>query len=110
MPSAGAVVFTVVDQFKRTIRLTTRQQGHIRSRQEMREQEDRIRETIALPDVVKVSQHDPQVLCYYRWYEMTPVTSKYLLCIVKVLNHQEGFIITAFYTDKVKGGPVLWEK
>jgi len=109
MPFAGAVVFTVVDQFKRTIRLTARQQGHICSRQEMRKQEDRIRETIALPDVVKVSQHDAEVLCYYRWYDTTPVASKYLLCIVKVLHH-EGFIITAFYTDKVKGGPVLWEK
>lgn len=109
MPSGGAVVFTVVDQFKRTIRLTARQHEHICSRQEMQDQEDRIRESIALPDVVKVSQHDPQVLCYYRWYETTPVTRKYLLCIVKVLNH-EGFIITAFYTDKVKGGPVVWER
>ena len=72
-------------------------------------QEDRIRETIALPEIIKVSRHDPDVLCYYRWYEATPVTKKYLVCIVKVLNH-EGFVITAFYTDKVKGGKTAWQR
>jgi len=72
-------------------------------------QEDRIRETLAFPDLVKGSRHDAHVLCYYRWYEVTPVTQKYLLCIVRVLG-QEGFVITAFYTDKVKGGSIEWQR
>ena len=71
-------------------------------------QEGRIRETVAFPNLIKVSQHDPEVLCYYRWYETTPVTKKYLLCIVKALE-SEGFVITAFYTDKVKGGKRVWQ-
>ncbi len=72
-------------------------------------QEARIQETIALPDVIKVSQHDSRALCYYRWHETTPVTRKYLLCVVKVLDH-EGFVITAFYTDRLKGGKVEWQR
>ena len=102
------MIFTVIDQFRRTIRLTNERHAHIVERPEMVGAERRVRETVAFPDIVKVSQHDPQVLCYYRWYETTPVTQKYLLCIVKVLD-TEGFIITAFYTDKVKGGKLLWE-
>ncbi len=103
------MIFTVVDQFRRTIRLTNERHAHIVERAEMVDQENHLQETIALPDVIKVSRHDPHVLCYYRWYESTPVTSKYLLCVVKVLNH-EGFVITAFYTDRVKGGKVAWQR
>ena len=103
------VVFTVVDQFKRTIRLTKERHSHIVERAEMMGQEDRLQETVAFPEVVKTSQHDPQVLCYYRWYESTPVTKKYLLCVVKVFDG-EGFFITAFYTDRLKGGKVVWQR
>ena len=78
-------------------------------RQEMVGQEDRIRETLAFPDLVKLSRHDDRVLCYYRWYESTPVTKKYLICMVRILNH-EGFVITAFYTDRVKEGKVEWQR
>jgi len=38
---------------------------------------------------------------YYRYYKDRK-TAKYLLIIVKYLNGQ-GFIITSFYTDKIKG-------
>ena len=103
------MIFLVVDQRKRTIRLTKERHQHIVERLEMAGQEDRVRETIALPDIVKVSRNDSKVLCYYRWYETTPVTRKYLLCIVKVLDG-EGFVITAFYTDQVKGGKVEWQR
>ena len=104
-----SLIFLVVDQLKRTIRLTKERHQHIVERLEMTGQEDRIRETIALPDIVKVSRHDPHALCYYRWYEATPVTKKHLLCIVKVLNH-EGFVVTAFYTDRVKEGKTEWQR
>lgn len=103
------MIFLVVDQFKRAIRLTKERHQHIVERGEMTGQEDRIRETIALPEIVKVSRHDPHVLCYYRWYEVTPVTKKYLLCIVKVLNH-DGFVVTAFYTDRIKRGETEWRR
>jgi len=102
------LIFTVVDQFRRVIRLTKERHAHVVERPEMVGQEEHIRETIAFPNLVKVSQYDAQVLCYYRWYETTPVAKKYLLCIVKVLDG-EGFVITAFYTDKVKGGKLVWQ-
>lgn len=61
------------------------------------------------PDKVKKSKHDPKVLLYYKMYEQTPVTKKYLLVAVKVENG-EGFILTSFFTDKIKAGDTLWKK
>jgi len=39
----------------------------------------------------------------------TPVTEKYLLVAIKTLN-REGFIVTAFFTDRVKKGGFVWKK
>ncbi|MCL5877023.1 MAG: hypothetical protein M1540_04340 [Candidatus Bathyarchaeota archaeon] len=50
--------------------------------------------------------------CSYKLYSKTPVTRKFMLVVVKASN-EESFIVTAFYTDKVKKGDiirVLWEK
>jgi hypothetical protein len=46
---------------------------------------------------------------FYKWYLATPVTTKFLCVVVKVLP-DDHFIITSYYTDAVKGGEVLWEK
>ena len=102
-------MFKVIDQFKRTIVLSKERYEHIIEHPEMIGQEDRIKETIAFPDTIKESKYDTAVFCYYRLYEKTPVTRKYLLCIVKILNG-EGFIITAFYTDRIKEGKALWKR
>jgi len=37
------------------------------------------------------------------------ITKKYLLVAVKVDNG-EDFILTSFFTDKIKAGESLWEK
>lgn len=37
------------------------------------------------------------------------MTEKYLLVVIKTLN-REGFIVTAFFTDRVKKGGVMWKK
>jgi len=46
---------------------------------------------------------------FYKLYEKTPVTEKYLLVVIKTVN-REGFIVTAFFTDRVKKGGVVWKK
>jgi hypothetical protein len=32
-----------------------------------------------------------------------------MLVVTKILN-KEGFIITAFFTDKIKKGEIIWKK
>jgi len=48
----------------------------------------------------------------YRWkhiLEHPEMSKKYLLVAVEVLDG-EGFIVTAFFTDKVKKGGLIWKK
>jgi len=69
-------------------------------------QEPKIGETMAAPDVVIDSRHDPSVRLYHRLYEQTPVTRKYVLVAVKVLD-DDAFVVTAFFTDRQKQGSIL---
>jgi hypothetical protein len=102
-------MITFKDYSGRNIRLTANRLGHILTRLEMAGQEEKIKETLLTPDKIKKSKHDLDVLLYYKLYEKTPVTKKYLLVAVKVENG-EGFVLTSFFTDKIKAGESLWEK
>lgn len=75
----------------------------------MRNQLSKIKVTLKSPNTVKYSEHDRAVLLFYRLYEKTPVGKKYLLVAVKLTN-SEGFVITAFFTDRIKKGETLWEE
>lgn len=76
---------------------------------EMKEQKSRIAETLREPDQVRRSRSDQRVELFYKLYPQTPVTTKYLCVVVKALPG-DYFIITAYYTDTVKKGEILWEK
>ncbi|MFQ6119883.1 MAG: hypothetical protein ACE5KE_08355 [Methanosarcinales archaeon] len=75
----------------------------------MKEQLVRIKETLIKPSIIKRSNTDEKVWLYYRFYENTPVTEKYLLVVVKHENN-DSFILTALYTDKIKKGDIIWEE
>jgi len=70
---------------------------------------DKIRDTLSNPDIIVKSKTDPEVELFYRHYVITPVTEKYLCVVVKVLVG-DIFIITAYFTDTIKRGEVLWER
>ncbi|MBU4491174.1 MAG: hypothetical protein KKD69_01780 [Euryarchaeota archaeon] len=53
--------------------------------------------------------YDGSVWLFYRFYTRTPVTEKYLLVAAKLLD-DAGFVITVFYTDRIKTGATIWEK
>ncbi len=99
----------IPDYEGRPIRLTEERLAHIRRRPEMVGQEPKIGETMAAPDVVIDSRHDPSVRLYHRLYEQTPVTRKYVLVAVKVLD-DDAFVVTAFFTDRQKQGSIRWAK
>jgi len=46
---------------------------------------------------------------FYCNYKTTPVSEKYLCVAVKALE-DSLLIITAYFTDTIKGGEVLWGK
>jgi hypothetical protein len=98
------------DIHNRNIRLTEERQEHIETdHPEMSGQINKIQETVSNPDKIVRSRTDPDVELFYRHYDATPVTEKYLCVVVKVLV-DDIFIITAYFTDKIKKGEILWEK
>jgi len=94
----------------RQIRLTDEREEHIENdHPEMSGQIDKLRETLLNPDKVIRSRTDPEVELFYKYYNVTPVTKKFLCVVVKGLTNNL-FIITTYFTDTVKRGELLWER
>ena len=91
----------------RSIRLTPERWQHILGHPEMTGQEERLSETLRESGIVIATKRDPTVQCYHRLYEETPVTQKYLMVAVKILD-DDAFVITAHFMSKVKRGNTVW--
>lgn len=103
------VVFKVLSKIGKVISLDEDRWRHVLEHPEMENQLDRTKKTVVNPDEIRQSVHDPSILLFYKLHEETPVTEKYLLAVIKILN-REGFIVTAFFTDRVKKGGLVWRK
>ena len=75
----------------------------------MAEAVSRIAEALAEPDKIVQSVTDDTVELFYKHYPSTPVTSKFLCIVVKVVTN-DNFVITACYTDTIKRGERLWRR
>ncbi len=58
--------------------------------------------TLSTPDEVRRSAKDPAVLLFYR------PTAPRLLCVVVREENGAGFLITAYPTDSLKKGEIVW--
>ncbi len=63
-----------------------------------------VQQTLMDADEVRESRSDPLVRLYYRRYG-----SLHLCVVVKHLNGS-GFIVTTYFTDRIKEGVALWIK
>ncbi len=98
------------DYINRTIRVTSERWEHIETEHpEMSGDLEKVLETLLTPDKVVRSRTDAQVELFYREYEPTRVGHKLMCIAVKVLP-DDLFLITAYFTDTVKKGEILWEK
>ena len=68
---------------------------------------DDIERALAGPERVVESVSDSESRLYYRHLAQTPVGPRHLCVVVKVRT-DDAFVITAYLTDKVKKGRVLW--
>src|SRR4030095_15346498 len=100
----------LTDVHGRSIRLTDERSTHLHTAHlEMSDQLPRIVATLVYSDQIVRSSTDSTVELLYKHYPSTPVTSKFLCTVVKVLP-EDYFVITAYYTDTIKRGDVLWTK
>jgi hypothetical protein len=103
-------VLLIQDIWSRKIRLTDERLNHLETdHPEMQGQAPKIVETMNDPDSIIRSRIDSQVEMFYKHYSSTPVTTKFLCVVLKVLL-DDNFIITSYFTNTVKKGEVIWEK
>jgi len=102
-------VLEVRSKLGKAIRLDEDRWNHVRGHPEMENQSSKIEETLVDPDEVRESTHAASIWLFYKLYTKSPVSEKCMLVVVEVLDG-EGFIVTAFFTDKVKKGGSIWRK
>ena len=69
----------------------------------MKSKEDIVKAALQMPDEIRQSKMDKDVFLYYKQFDR-------LYCVVVRHAGTEGFLITAYPTDKVKEGDVIWTK
>lgn len=91
------MLFEVIDKKGKNIRLTKSGLNHIK-RDHPDVNIEEIKLTLEMPTKITTSVYDNNVKWYYRFNK---VLNEYLLVAVKYLNG-DAFIITAYYTRKIK--------
>ena len=100
-------MITTIDCFGRDVRLTEERLGHILERAEMRGMRDEIIHTLQAPAEVRISRSDSAVRLFYEFYSRTTIGDKWLCVVVKYFA-DDAFVITAYLTDKLKAGEIVW--
>lgn len=104
------VIWAILDFQGQLIKLTAGQWSHIlRGHSYMSSMDPAIRETLEHPQEVHKSRYAPNTNLYYRWYAATVKGDKWACVVVKFLQNA-AFISTAYLTNKIKEGELLWPK
>ena len=99
----------LVDYAGNSIRLTDERLTHIKEHPEMSNNTEKIKETLESPDIVVRSRSDEEARLYYRFYEGLSIGNKHL-CIVVKFTEIDVYVVTAYFTDSIKKGDVIWKK
>ena len=87
--------------------MTEERRKHILEHPEMKGMVRHIKETLLEPQKVIQSISDKDIGLYYRFYIGTKVGDKYLCVVVKTIK-QDAFVLTAYLTDFIKKGDIIW--
>ena len=92
-----------------SVRLTDERLMHILGHAEMVEMANELERVLQMPSEVRRSRSDDDVKLFYEFYMQTQVGGKWLCVVVKYLPNA-AFVITAYLTETVKAGEILWPK
>lgn len=98
--------FEVISCLKKKVKVTRRYWNYIVTKKHpvMKGKGNLVRITLKTPDEVRKSTRDPAVHLYYK------KINQYLICVVVKHLDDEGFIVTAYLTDRIKAGESVWRK
>ncbi len=96
------VEFEVTDKTGKRIHLSKERWKHILANHPyMFDQLDNIQITLKRPLTIRFDEFDENLRYYFKYFKERK-SENYLLVAVKYLNNK-CFVITSFYTDKIKG-------
>jgi hypothetical protein len=64
-----------------------------------------VKQALNSPDEIRRSSRDPNLLLFY----LTLKEKRWVVAVARRLNG-DGFLITAYQTDAIKEGEILWHK
>ena len=99
----------IQDCFGRSVRLTNERVAHILQHKEMADLETEIERVLSFPAEVRRSRSDATVQLFYEFYTKTRVGGKWL-CVVVKYGTDDAFVVTAYLTDQLKDGAIVWPK
>jgi hypothetical protein len=102
-------VKVILDHQGFAVRLTDERLAHILDHPEMVGLEGAIEQTLKRPALVIQSVSDETARLYYRFYSATRVGDEFVCVAVKVTG-SDGFVLTAYLTDKPKEGTRAMER
>ena len=71
---------------------------------ELEEKLDAVKNTLRDPREIRKSKKDELIFLFYS------ESAKYWLCVVVKKTGLEGFLVTAYITDRIKEGEIIWQK
>lgn len=100
------IYFEVVSKLNKKIRITKPYWNLIITMKHppMKGKEEQIKDALIDPDEIRQSVKDPAVHLYYKAH------GKYFAAVVCKHLNDEGHIITAYITDRIKEGVAIWKK
>ncbi len=93
------MIFKIKTKLDKLVTPDERRYEHILEHVEMKNQIERIKETLKESEEIRESIYDESVWLFYKFYPKSPVTKKYMLVIVKVLN-SKGLLLLHFILIK----------
>lgn len=102
-----AFLFELIDRFGRRIKLTEKRWNHIaETHPELKDMLKDLKGAMEDPELIKRSVYNKNVVLFYRYYGHI-YEGKYMCVVVRL---DEESIITAYITDRIKKGEVVWQK
>ena len=71
----------------------------------MKGHRDDVIKTLTQPDEIRRSRKDESVLLFYRG-----TAPRWICAVTKNVDGHDGYLITAYPTDRIKIGDVIWKK
>ena len=104
-----SIIFEATTPNGRTLRLTNEGWSHICTvHPELKKELNKVKQTVKTPDLIKQGNR-ADTFTFYKFFSKTIVSPKHLVLVIKYLNI-EGFLLTGYFTERIRKGEILWKK